>query len=81
MTTIKITQWLTRLSPFAFCPPSKFKKGDIVRTEDSGHIMKVVSVIKERGMKRPIILCEWVEIQPKQRRKNLFLEERLQFIY
>lgn len=81
LTKKNIGQRLVKLSYLVFCPPSKFKNGDIVRTKDSSHTMRVVRILKERGMTRPIILCEWVEIRPTRRRKNLFNEECLQLIF
>ena len=75
-----VKHWLLNLSPWTLCAHSKFKEGDIVRLEDGNRAMKVICVFKERGMVRPLIFCEWNEVHPPQRRKNLFNEDRLKLM-
>ena len=61
-----------------FGPKSKFSVGDTVQLRDGKYLMRVIEVCSERGMKSPLIHCEWYE--GRVRRCNLIKEEELFFI-
>ena len=59
-------------------PVSSFKVGDTVQLRKGGDLMVVIEVIKKRGMNRPLLHCEWYELNTKQTRRNLFPEEDIE---